>query len=44
MGVTLTKEYIEARIQRLKMNPVANANLIKKWERKKRQYEKMSVS
>jgi len=44
MKLTSTKEYIEARLQRLRMNPVQNANLIKKWERKKRQNEKVSVS
>ena len=44
MRLDSMKEYIEARLHRLKMNPVQNANLIKKWERKKRQNEKMSVS
>ena len=28
-----TKSYIEMRIDKLKSNPVENANLIRKWER-----------
>jgi hypothetical protein len=28
-----SKSYIENRINKLKQNPVENANLIKKWER-----------
>ena len=33
------KEYIVGRIRKLNQNPVTNANLIKKWERKLRNYE-----
>jgi hypothetical protein len=29
----LNKNYIEIRIAKLKMEPVRNANLIRKWER-----------
>ena len=43
MARRMSKEYIQSRIKRLKMNPVQNASLIKKWERKLRKYE-MSVS
>ena len=39
MPEKLTKEYVEARIANLKRNPVANANLIKKWERKRRKIQ-----
>lgn len=38
-----SREYIVGRIRRLKQDPVTNANLIKKWERKLRNYE-MSIS
>lgn len=38
-----SKEYIVGRIRKLNQDPVTNANLIKKWERKLRNYE-MSVS
>ena len=34
-----TKSYIEQRITKLKTNPVENANLIRKWERKLRKAE-----
>lgn len=34
------KTYIEIRIAKLKRDPVGNANLIKKWERYLRRYEK----
>ena len=34
-----TKEQIILRIERLKRNPVENANLIKKWERILRNYK-----
>ena len=44
MRLDLMKEYIEEGLHRLKMNPLQNAKLIKKWERKKRQNEKMSIS
>ena len=37
------KEYIVGRIRKLNQDPVVNANLIKKWERKLRNYE-MSIS
>lgn len=30
------KEYVEARLKKLRTNPEANAKLIKKWERKLR--------
>lgn len=43
MAMGMSKERIDARINRLKQNAVVNAALIKKWERKKRKYE-MSVS
>lgn len=35
-----SKSYIEARIAKLKGNPVENANLIKKWERMLRRVDK----
>lgn len=38
-----SREYITGRIRKLKQDPIANANLIKKWERKLRNYE-MSIS
>ena len=38
-----SKEYIVGRICKLNQDPVVNANLIKKWERKLRNYE-MSIS
>ena len=34
-----TKSYIEMRIEKLKGNPVENANLIRKWERMLRRAE-----
>lgn len=37
------KEYIVGRIRKLNQDPVTNANLIKKWERKLRNYE-VSIS
>ena len=36
----MEKLFIENRIERLKRNPVENAKLIKKWERKLRQVAK----
>lgn len=38
-----SKEYIIGRIRKLNQDPVTNASLIKKWERKLRNYE-MSIS
>ena len=38
MAITLTKERIEARLRKLRINPVDNARLIKKWERKLRKF------
>lgn len=38
-----SKEYIVGRIRKLNQDPVVNASLIKKWERKLRNYE-MSIS
>ena len=38
-----SKEYIVGRIRKLNQDPVTNASLIKKWERKLRNYE-MSIS
>lgn len=35
----ITKEYIEIRLAHLRRNPVANANIIKKWERLLRRAE-----
>lgn len=34
--MSMKKEIIEARIAKLKVNPVVNERLIKKWERKLR--------
>lgn len=31
--MSYTKGYVEARIKKLKANPVENANIIRKWER-----------
>ena len=36
-----TKAQIENRIEKLKTNPVENANLIRKWERMLRIWERM---
>lgn len=41
--VKQSKEYIVGRIRKLNQDPITNANLIKKWERKLRNYE-MSIS
>lgn len=35
-----SKAYIEAHIAKLSVNPVKNANLIRKWERKLRNLER----
>ena len=34
-----SKSYIEQRIAKLKINPIENANLIRKWERMLRKAE-----
>lgn len=34
----LTKDAVEARLARLKVNPIENEKLIKKWERKLRKF------
>lgn len=43
MAQKITKELIEGRLRKLRVDPVGNAKLIKKWERKLRKYE-MSIS
>lgn len=44
MAMKQTKGYIQTRIHRLKMHPIENARLIKKWERKLRKAEKNEMS
>lgn len=39
----LTKIGVKARISKLKIDPVGNAKLIKKWERKLKKFEAMEV-
>ena len=39
----LTKIEVEARIAKLKIDPVGNAKLIKKWERKLKKFEAMEA-
>lgn len=36
MAMKLTIEKVQGRLNRLRINPVENARLIKKWERKER--------
>lgn len=36
MAMKLTIEKVQSRLNRLRINPVENARLIKKWERKER--------
>lgn len=40
MALKQNKDYVKVRINRLKIKPVENARLIKKWERKLRRIEK----
>lgn len=39
----LTKIGVKARIAKLKIDPIGNAKLIKKWERKLKKFEAMEV-